>query len=87
MSNAQRAASQAPLDERRSDGKRIQFEFAPDAIERLNSMKARTDATSYAELVRNSLRLYEWLLDQTNNGYDIGLIKDDKLVKTIKFMF
>ena len=74
-------------EERRSDTKRIQFEFPQEAVDRLNRMRDQTGATSYAEVVRNALRMYEWFLDQQADNYDIGLVRDDKLVKTIKFVF
>jgi hypothetical protein len=71
--------------ERRGDSKRIQFEFSANALDRLNRMKEQTGASSYAELVRDALRVYEWVLEQEKGGYDIGLVKDDTLVKTVKF--
>jgi IS1 family transposase len=73
-------------EERRGESKRIQFEFSPDAIERLERMKKFADKSSYAELVRDSLRVYEWFLQQDKAGYEIGLVKDDALVKTVKFV-
>jgi IS1 family transposase len=71
-------------EERRSDSKRIQFEFSADAVERLERMKKETEKSSYAEIVRDSLRVYEWFLQQEKAGYDIGLVKDENLVKTVK---
>src|SRR5689334_10636035 len=56
--------SDAQLMERRGEAKRMQFEFSPEAVERLNYMKERTDASSYAEIVRDALRLYEWFIKQ-----------------------
>ena len=50
-------------------------------------MKAEAHASSYAELVRNALRFYEWYIQQQNEGHEIGLIKDDKIVKEVKFVF
>ena len=70
-----------------SERHRLQFEFSRDAYERLNRMKDEAHAASYAELVRNALRLYEWFIQQQNAGYEIGLIKDDKVVKEVKFVF
>lgn len=67
--------------------KRIQFEFGPDAYQRLQKIKNETDAATYADVVRNALRLYEWFITQQAEGYDFGLVKDDKLVKAIKFYF
>ena len=74
-------------DERRSGSKRIQFEFSDDALERLDRMKKLTRKSSYADVVRDALRIYEWVNQQTEAGYDIGLVKDDTLVKTVKFVF
>jgi hypothetical protein len=71
-------------EERRGESKRIQFEFSPDALDRLNRMKEQTDASSYAELVRDALRVYEWVVQQDKAGYDIGLVKGETLVKTVK---
>ena len=71
-------------EERRSDSKRIQFEFSADAVERLERMKKETEKSSYAEIVRDSLRVYEWFLQQEKAGSDIGLVKDENLVKTVK---
>ena len=72
--------------ERRSEAKRIQFEFSAEALERLNRLKDQTDVASYAELVRDALRIYEWVIQQQGAGYDIGLVKDETLVKTVKFI-
>ena len=47
---------------------RVQLDFAPKAMERLNALKAKTEATSYAEVVKNALRLYEALIEETEIG-------------------
>lgn len=67
--------------------KRIQFEFPPDAVERLDRIKQQTNSSSYAELVRNALRVYEWMVDSQKKGFEIGLVKDDQLVKTVEFLY
>lgn len=76
----------AQIQAGRADTRRVQFEFSQDAIDRLNRMKGETDASSYAEVVRDALRIYEWVLEQERAGYEIGLVKDDVLTKTVKFM-
>lgn len=73
-------------EERRGETKRIQFEFSAEALQRLNKMRDQTDAASYAELVRDALRVYEWVIDQQRAGNDIGVVKDDILVKTVRFI-
>lgn len=70
-----------------SKGHRIQFEFSSEAYERLQRIKDKSGVSTYAELVRNSMRLYEWVIDQQQGGYKIGLIKDDRLVKEVEFIY
>ena len=57
-------------------GKRIQFEFIPEAYERLNQLKDETGATSLAEVVRNALFVYDLLLKWKSAGYEILVHKD-----------
>jgi len=47
---------------------RVQLDFAPRSLERLNTLKAKTEASSYAEVVKNALRLYEALIEETESG-------------------
>jgi hypothetical protein len=70
-----------------TDTKRIQFEFSPDAYERLKKLKRETDAQSYAELVRNALRVYEFVVKQEKAGRHLGIVEDGKLTREIEFLF
>ena len=54
---------------------RVQLDFAPRAMERLNALKAKTEASSYAEVVKNALRLYEALIEETESGNQF-LVRD-----------
>jgi hypothetical protein len=47
---------------------RVQFDLPPRSMERLNILKIKTEAASYAEVVKNALRLYEALIEETENG-------------------
>jgi hypothetical protein len=47
---------------------RVQLDFPPRAMERLNALKAKTEASSYAEVVKNALRLYEALIEEDESG-------------------
>ena len=37
-------------------------------MERLNVLKAKTEAASYAAVVKHALRLYEALIEETDSG-------------------
>ncbi len=55
---------------------RVQLDFQPRSMERLNALKAKTEAASYAEVVKNALRLYEALIEETEAGKQF-LVKDE----------
>jgi hypothetical protein len=54
---------------------RVQFDLAPRSMERLNALKTKTEAASYAEVVKNALRLYEALIEETEAGKQF-LVRD-----------
>ena len=47
---------------------RVQLDFAPRSMERLNTLKLKTEASSYAEVVKHALQLYEALIEETESG-------------------
>jgi len=47
---------------------RVQFDLPPKSMERLNALKFKTEASSYAEVLKNALRLYEALIQETESG-------------------
>ena len=60
--------------------KRLQFEFSQDSVERLNNLKKDTEASSKTEVIRNSLRVYEYITSMINEGYRLEFKKDKKIV-------
>lgn len=55
---------------------RVQFDLGPRSVERLNALKLKTEASSYAEVVRNALRLYEALIEEAEQGKQF-LVRDE----------
>ncbi len=56
---------------------RVQLEMPPQAMERLQRLKDRSEASSYAEVIRNALRLYEALVEEHDQGNQFALKKTD----------
>jgi hypothetical protein len=56
---------------------RVQLELPPQAMERLQRLKERTEAASYAEVVRQSLRLFEALAGEHDKGAELLLKRAD----------
>jgi hypothetical protein len=63
----------------RSDGDRsttrVQLEMPPQAMERLQRLKEKTEAASYAEVIRNALRVFEALVQEHEAGAEFSLKK------------
>jgi hypothetical protein len=67
--------SEPPEDRAKLVKNRVQFDLPPRSMERLNTLKRKTEATSYAEVVKNALRLYEALIEDTEAGKQF-LVRD-----------
>lgn len=56
---------------------RVQMELAERSYERLNALKEKTEAASYAEVIKNALRLYESIIDNHEAGKRLFLRDKD----------
>ena len=65
---------------------RVQLDFAPRSMERLSALKAKTGASSLSEVVKNALRIYEALIEETEAGKEF-LIRDKDGVISIFRLF
>lgn len=54
---------------------RVQLDVSPRSMDRLNVLKDKTEASSYAEVVKNSLKLYDGLIEMTERGSEF-LVRD-----------
>ena len=56
---------------------RVQLEMPPQAMERLQRLKEKSEAASYAEVIRNALRVFEALVDEHEKGAEFSLKRAD----------
>lgn len=63
---------------------RLQFDFSPEALKRLDAMKEHAHATTRAEVVRDALRVYEWLLTEVQPSHTIIVVDDNAEVTRVK---
>jgi hypothetical protein len=88
MNNAlQREGAKGEAKRSQSESKRIQFEFSADALDRMERLKEKTHARSYAELIRDALRAYEWMVDEKEAGHEVGAIRGKEIVNVVKLLF
>lgn len=68
----------------RKGKERVQLDFSPDSLERLEKLKERVGASTRAEVIRQALRLYEWFINETEPDSTV-LILDREDEITAKF--
>ncbi len=57
------------------DKHRVQFDFAPDALKRLDTLVAQTGAASRAEVIRRALALLDKVLEVNESGDEL-IVRD-----------
>ena len=60
--------------------KRLQFDFSGDAVERLKRLSDQTESATNAEVVRRSLKFYEYVINMLEDGYSLEFDKDGKKI-------
>ena len=64
---------ETPKRDNKQQKARVQLDLLPRNMERLVSLRTRTEASSFAEVVKNALRIYEALLEETEAGNQLLL--------------
>lgn len=62
---------------------RLVIDMPKRVYEKLQKVRRESGARTNAEVIRNSIRAYTWLLKQVAAGYTIRLIKDGVVVKDV----
>ena len=60
---------------------RVQFDFSPEALKRLETMQEQLEAATKAEVVRNALKLYEWFITQIDQDSTVEIQDKDGKVQ------
>jgi ribbon-helix-helix CopG family protein len=66
---------------------RVQLELPESSFERLKSLRDKTEASSYAEVMKNALRLYEALIAEAEGGNEICVKRSDGKETSYRMLF
>jgi len=66
---------------------RVQLELPDKAFERLQNLRDKTEAASYAEVMKNALRLYEALIQEAEAGNTVCVKSADGAETAYKVIF
>jgi hypothetical protein len=81
-------ANQADDPAPRAGGKtRVQFDLPPRSMALLTELKEKTDAASYAEVVKSALKLYDGLMTEVERGGEFLLRDGDGNIAAFKMFF
>lgn len=64
-------------EDRKVELRRVQLDLGPKAYDRLTKLKIDTEATTYAEVIRNALKLYAFAVAQHEAGREFMLREPD----------
>ena len=67
--------------------RRLQFDFAPEALEELDELQRQTGFSSRADLIRHALRLFQWAVSEIRNNDATLLIEKNGQVREVVFPF
>lgn len=66
---------------------RVQLELPDSSMERLKLLREKTEAVSYAEVIKNSLRLYEALIKEAESGNEVCIKNSEGAETTYRLIF
>jgi metal-responsive CopG/Arc/MetJ family transcriptional regulator len=66
---------------------RLQFDFTDEALGELDELKGATGAANRAEVIRQSLRLLQWTLEQTRDENATVLVEKNGRQREVIFPF
>lgn len=79
--NTTETSSTNPVLTKSGSKQRVQFDFTPEALARLEQMQEKLEAATKAEVVRNALKLYEWFATQVDPDSTIEVQGKDGTVQ------
>jgi hypothetical protein len=74
-----------PVKSNNVEIRRIQMDMPETSIIRLKRLQEVTEAASYAEVMKNALRLYEAMIQEVDGGADILIRRGDEIEKLAIF--
>ena len=57
--------------------KLIQFKVSNRTYDELQKLASETESSSLSETIRDSLKLYKWIIEMKKNGYKIFTMSED----------
>jgi hypothetical protein len=70
-----------------TERKRLSLVLPERSAQRLCSLVEKTEAKGYTDVMRNALRLYEAIVEETEQGNEICIRGRDGHIRSYRFLF
>lgn len=81
-------AKTQPTRKEKKKTTRVQLELPVKSMERLTTLKTKAEASSYSEVIKNALRLYEAMIEEVEAGNEIFIkYKEKEVIVPYKIFF
>ena len=67
--------------------KRLSLVLPERSAQRLSTVVEKTEAKGYTDVMRNALRLYEAIVEETEQGNETWIRDRDGQIKSYRFLF
>jgi Arc/MetJ-type ribon-helix-helix transcriptional regulator len=67
--------------------KRLSLVLPERSAQRLSTLVEKTEAKGYTDVMRNALRLYEAIVEETEQGNETCIRDRDGQIKSYRFLF
>lgn len=65
---------------------RVQMNLPPASMARLDALVERTESSSYSEVMRNALKLYEAAIEEMDDGGNIFVLRNGEYVPALTLL-
>lgn len=65
------------MEKKDSEVKKIQFAFSQDALNAIEELAKKTGAASKTEVIRYSLKVFNWIVDMQDEGRKIQAVSEN----------
>lgn len=65
---------------------RVQMNLPPASMQRLDALVERTESSSYSEVMRNALKLYEAAIEEVDGGGGIYVLRDGRYLPALTLL-
>jgi len=73
-------------DTNENETTRVQMDLSPSSLERLKRLKKMVEAKNYTDVMKDALRLFEWIVEEESAGSKFVIKKKDGELETVKIL-